>query len=210
MTERIDVERAEKMGQWMRLMELLGSGLEDHEVRERMGLTADEYSKMRREAFQFEAEKVRRKSNEEIYVEYVINQARCIKDLADVAKEFEKRKNHAALVSAIRARSEIHDKIIKLGQEFGIVTKTPEQTEHTVKMLVANLATPELKDLVRSELRNLGALSKELSDGGILDVMPGKIHRSLPAGNKEEKKPKSKSKQNRVHRGRRMLRKKGK
>ena len=205
MSERLDVERVELMGRWARMMELLNAGFSEPDVREKMKLTLDEYEKIRRGAFQFEAERARKKSNEEVYVDYVVNQSKCIRDLTAIAGEFKERKNHSALVSAIRARSEIYDKIVKLGQDFGIVTKEPERSEHSVSVLIANLGSDELRAIVVSELQNMDRLTQMYGGQNILDITPGRIHRTLPAAKPQVPK-RAKAKQNPVHRGRRVVR----
>lgn len=205
MSDRLDVERLEKMGRWARLMELLGAGFSDPDAREKMGLTVEQYDKLRAEAFQFEAERLRKKTNEEIYVEYMINQAQCVKALTTLASEFKERKNASAMVSAIRARSEIYDKIIKTGQDFGIVKRKVERSEHRLSVLVAHLDSEELKTLAVSELQNIDRLMQMCGDQNILDITPGKIHRTLPASKPAIPK-RAKAKQNPVHRGRRVVR----
>lgn len=200
--ERLDVARIEKMGLWQRILHLLYEGFSDSDVREQLRLEPDEYDRLRREAFEFEADRIRQKSSEEIYVEYMINQGKCIKDLTDLASQFVARKHYSALVTAVRARSQIYDKVIEVGQNFGIIEKAPDRSEKNVKLLIGKLEKEEIAKMAVGELQNMDRLMKMIGDEDILDVSPGRIHRALPAPKTGKK---DRAKQNRVHKGRRVV-----
>lgn len=95
---------------------------------------------------------------EEVYVDYVLRQTALVKDLEDVKKGFGKSKQFSALVGAIKAQSEIHDKIIARGQEFELIHKAPTGMKFIGSVAVADLSATEVQDLMNKELGTLAAL----------------------------------------------------
>lgn len=160
----------------------LSEGLTDKEVMDEIGVSAEDYNQFKAAMFDAKAEEIRGRPIEHVYVEYLINQASNIKDLTDlVIKKGSHQLN--AMVGAVRVRAEIYDKIIKTGQEMGVIKRAPQQHEVIGGIIVADLTSEKLRALITNELRELGGLMKKYGDKGILDMEPGSLHYgpALPA-----------------------------
>ena len=113
-----------------------------------MGLSADEFDELKVSMFDAKADEMRSRPDEHVYVEYLLNQSRNIRDLTDMIKEFKTSKQYGSMVGAVRARAEIYDKLIAKGQEFGLITKTPERKEIVAGVLVAELSNKNFRRLL--------------------------------------------------------------
>ena len=113
-------------------------------------------------------------SIEETYFHYVLDQSQCIRALDDIAKRFGTSKQYNALVGAIKAKSEIHDKIITRGQALELIHKAPKGIKFVGNIAVDGLSPREVKKMMERELAELGVLQNsklgdtfEVSDDGL-------------------------------------------
>lgn len=148
----------------------------DNEIIADMGLTPEEYKKLRSAMFDAKADEVRSTPTEHVYVDYMIKQARNIKDLTDMIEEFKTTKQYTALVGAVRVRAELYDKLIAKGQEFGLIHKEPDKKQVLAGVMVADLSNKQLKTMIVGELDNLNQLMARYGDANIMDMAPGKLH----------------------------------
>ena len=206
MVERLDIERVQEFNLMSQLMAAIEDGKADADVMIELGLDVDEYRDIKRRAMRREGQYLKAKTKEELYAEYVLKQSACVKDLTNLSKDFKKSKNYSAMVSAVRARSEIYDKMIKTGQDFGIIEKKVERTEHVVGVMIGKLSDDELRQTIVGELSNLQNMMSRFGEQDIIDIEPGPIYKALPKpkSKKETKgnKRSNKAKANKVHRGR--------
>jgi hypothetical protein len=143
-------------------------------------------------------------------------QKACISALDEITDQFAMNQL-SAKVGAIRAKSDIVDKIVKFGQDIGLIDRRPEERRILAGVMVADMSNKQLRGMITSELANLDKMVKTFGEAGILDMNPGALHYdpapvpALKAGATGQSKAKSKtnkSKANKVHGGRRVVRKK--
>lgn len=113
----------------------------------------------------------------ERYVEYCRSQTKIIRDMENIKVEFKRSKQYNALVGASRLQSDIYDKMIKIGQELGIILKTPESVNIIGGLDVRSLSDVQIRNEIRDELETsrelLGmAIKKKLKPIRVLG--PGK------------------------------------
>ena len=138
----------------------LCEGKDDREVMDEMGLEADEYEAFKAAMFDAKTDEIREMPEEHLYVRYIIEQNINIKDLTTMINQFKSTKQYNALVGAVRARSEILDKIIAKGQEFGIIKKTPTRKEVVAGVLVADMTNNDLRVGITKAIKQLDSLVK--------------------------------------------------
>lgn len=203
----------------LRIYGLLCTGVDEADVLDEMGITATEYEGLKAAMFEAKTQEVHSKPIEHVYIEYMIEQLRNISDLNDIIANYRKTKQATALVGAIRARSEITDKLITRGQEFGLIKKVANRNEIVAGLVIANLTNQELKKEITGGLNLLNEMIGKYGDRNIIDVTPGKVHRGRglpeavlnPEGDvvkDDDDKGKSKKKSNRrdkVRGGRRAV-----
>ena len=140
----------------------LEKGQSDKQIMKKMGLDAEIYNTIKTAMFDAKAKEIRSTPEEHMYIQYILDQNRNIKDLTEIIKGFDpEKKSHNAIVGAIRARSDITDKMITKAQEFGIIKKTPDRKEIVAGVVVAELSNNQLKENITEVLANLGGLVKK-------------------------------------------------
>jgi len=195
-----------------RVLHHIEEGRTDTWIMDRFGLMQREYFDIKHQATRKQVEVFRRRSTEEIYAEYVFQQAKCVRDLTDAAKEASAKKDIKALITAIKTRSDIYDKIIKTGQDFGIIERKAERREIALGVVLASLSDEDLRARISGELTGITDLMTKFGDKDLLELKPGKLHRKLPALPSGKVVDGKKSKTNRarankVHGGRRIVKK---
>ena len=198
-----------------RLLVLLGKGKDDVEIREELGLEQEELDDLKKKMYEIEGDRIRGRSIEETFIDYVNGQRACVAQLDDIAESFSGGQL-SAKVGAIRARSDILDKIVKFGQDIGLIDKRPEESRILAGVMVGDMSNKQLRGMITSELAGLDKMVKAFGEGDIFAAKPGQLHYDLPpplelksANPKEKPKSKTnKAKTNKVHGGRRVVKKK--
>lgn len=176
-----------------------------------MGISWSDYEDLRKAMMDFEGFKVTQRGPEEVYVEYLMHQESNIHALSDMITEFKDTKQVNAMVGAVKARADIYDRMIKIGQEFGFVEKVPEKTEIIAGLVLRDLTEDDLRSHIAHAISGLDHLLKSYDDvGNIIDIDPGVIHfpdpvqqKALPSGDKVKGHA-----SNLVHKGRRVVKEK--
>lgn len=206
----LNIAERRELARRFRVLELLMEGMTDNEVCREMKIGWDEYDRLRRGAIADKVGHVSSMSTEEVYVEYIIQQKSLMNELAKIASKADRARQYSALSSSIKMRSDIYDKIIKLGQEFGIIAKKPERKEIAIAGVVVNrMENDELRGTITQELVGLDKLIAAYGDKNIIDLPNMEIHRSLPAPIEMSKGIKSGTKghgvRGKVHGGRKVV-----
>ncbi len=130
--------------------------------------------------------------------------------------ELYKGKKFGSVAGAVRARSEIYDRLIERGQEFGLINKKADRKEIVAGVVVTELSNEDLKELIVGELSTLNKLQKQFGEGDMASLSePDELHvgPSLPVHieledarviKKEDLPKNNKAKSNKVFKGRRM------
>lgn len=190
-----------------RVVDFVTAGRTDAWIIAKLGLLPDEYFDIKDRAFHRQVEAIRRRTTEQLYAEYVTQQAGCIHDLTGAAEAAADKKDIKAMIQAIKGRSEIYDRIIRTGQDFGIIERKAERREIAMGVVLANLSDEDLRARISGELTGLRDLMGKFGDKDLLELQPGRLHRALPAGSKPKvadgKRSKTnRARTNRVHGGR--------
>lgn len=151
-------------------------GKTDEEQAADMGIDAEEFTKLRVAMFDAKADEVRARPTEHTYVQYMIDQAKNIKDLTDMIGDFKSSRQHTAMVAAVKARADIADKLIKWGQEFGMIHKDAKSGDFGLSALIADMSNKQLRIAITAELKTLNGLVNRYGEDSIVDMKPGSLH----------------------------------
>ena len=189
-----------------RLLVYLSEGKTDVEAQAELDVSPAKYANLRKALLESEADRLRETPTEHTYVEYCLAQTACIRDLTEIADEAKKQKNMNGLIGAVRARSDIIDKIIKKGQEFGVLEKKAEEKRIVAGIVVAQLSNVELKVAITSQIAELNKLVETYGEEDITQLALGPTHYALPEPQVIPAAGKTnRAKANPVHRGRRVV-----
>lgn len=146
----------------------LMSGITDLQIAEEMKLDVQDYNALKREMYESDKFELAGKNSEEVFIDYRLRQEGCIKDLEVMVNSFKVTKQYNAMVGAVRAKSDILDKIILRGQEFGVLEKVPERKMVIAGVMVAALSNDELRAAVAKETIGMAEVLKKYGDSDIL------------------------------------------
>jgi hypothetical protein len=162
--------------------EVTRNGESERSVAELFGWDEATYERVRTRMLEIKAEQYRARPREHVYVEFVIQQQRNIRDLDEVIRKLDKTKMHAASIGAIRLRADIQSSVIEKGQEFGLIKKEAERKELVGGLFVADLTRGQLTENIVKELSTLKDYMERFGDSPITDVKaPRALHYGKPA-----------------------------
>lgn len=183
----------------------LTEGLDEGETTQRLGLPWEEMLELKRRFYDNEAEILRNRSTEHSFVRYVVEQRQCLHDLESVISDYQTQKNVAAYVGAVRAKSDIMDRILKTGVDLGLIDRVQEGKGYAAGEAIKGMPNVELRQYIVAEMRVFNEWMLRFGDQGIVDVSTGPLHRPQ----QKEKTPVRGHARTKVHGGRRVVREKG-
>lgn len=135
----------------LRVME----GDTDEEIMQLLGInTVGKYNELKRELYRQETADLRNKTTEDVFLEYKWAQEKCMMDLDEAMKGIPENQPNA-LVGAIKAKSDIIDKILKTGQDIGVINKEPEKKLVIQGHVIAQMDNNSLRKLIAQETNSL-------------------------------------------------------
>lgn len=203
------------------------AGKQDRDIQAELELDKAAFAVVKQEALDTEVERLRGVTTEQIYVEYCLAQRGCIADLNTLLDR--ENVQTTAYVGAVKARSEILDKMIKLGQDFGLISKEPDRKQIMAGLVVTQLSNEELRTAIADQLGALNSLVSGYGDQPFGELDPGKLYREPPpklpsrtrvnpptvveaelqdmvrSTTKEKTDKHNRAKANKVHKGRRVV-----
>lgn len=135
-------------------------GDSDDDIQEKLGVSVARYNELKRELYRQENHALLAKTAEDVYLEYSWAQQKVITDLKELMGEIPENQPNAK-VGALKAISDIHDKILKVGQDIGVINKEPEKKLVIHGHAIAKMSNGDLRKLIAQETMALaGAIAK--------------------------------------------------
>lgn len=165
------------------LFKELVSGENPDDVADIMGWDSETFAKVKKAMLSSNADDMRSKPSEHVYIEYLIEQRRNVKDLTDLINNLDDKRQYNAVVGAIRLRSEIVDRILERGFDFGVLKRAESRqgsgaiTLNYLGINLGDMTAPQLRDAIGAQLKELEGLMGKFGDGvGITTLSPGALH----------------------------------
>ncbi len=139
-----------------RFIKLLNKGQTREEIIETMGLNTNQFEALFGRYYNESEEEQQNKTPLRIFAEMVGRKQQLIRDLEDL-KDFLKNKeykNAQGFVAAVKTQSDMMNELVKLGQDLGLIIKTPEQL-----LLIGDR---DVREMDHEELEQ--GIFKEMSD----------------------------------------------
>lgn len=144
-------------------LHLMSGDKTDEEVQQLLGVSVGRYNELKRELYRQEQAELAGKTPEDVYLEYKWAQTARIKEL-DMAMSNIPENQPNALVGAIKAKSDIIDKILKTGQDLGIIAKEPERKIVIQGHVIAQMDNNALRKLIAQETNQLSEAIAKYGD----------------------------------------------
>ena len=170
-----------------KLRESLLEGVGDDDLCEKLSCSLERVQELKLALDEQEVEALRKSPTEHTYVEYVREQRRCMLALDKLIDGYRSPESDSeeqptggttptAFVSAVRTKSDIIDKIVKTGQEFGLIERASQGRGLIAGQAIFNLSHTEVKNYAIGELKALNEMMQRYGDQSIGDLDPGPLH----------------------------------
>lgn len=93
-----------------------------------------------------------------LFATYREQQMQVVRELEDLAEVFRGGRQHSALVASLKTRADIVDRIVKTGQELGVISKQPKQVEVQATVDITTLPVEDLKAHIRAQVEEIATL----------------------------------------------------
>lgn len=153
------------------IRKLLGQGKKDEEIADELGIEHRHYI-MHKKAIMKEEKLSAQKPAIETFIEYQFKQIKNIEQLEEVRERAEQDGKHQNEITALRAKSDILDRIIARGQELGVYHKQGNKISVTGIMSIIHMDPLELAAQLDTSMAKLQALSNDLGRPFTLDSKP--------------------------------------
>jgi hypothetical protein len=115
-----------------------------------------------------------------VFATYREQQLQIAKELEDLGKIFRKSKQFSALVSSCRTRAEVLDRLVKTGQELGVIHKTAKQVEISGQVDITKLDVKELRVHITRQVSEVQALlGADAPEGGASNAVMKRLEASF-------------------------------
>lgn len=151
-------------------------GKRDKYIQDQLGLDADQYAEACKFLLEHRSEQLREMPREHVYVEYVIDQKKNIKDLDSLIRNLDANSQYNALIGAIRLRSDIQNKILDRAQEFGLVKKEAEKRELIGGIALFDLGADDLRKKIVSHTKGLADVMRDYGEKSFLGLPSPELH----------------------------------
>lgn len=152
---------------------LLALSYNDFEICDYMDIKGHELSKLKKEIFYEEIVSSKSLTNEERFAQYKMQQMEIVKDCDVLIERFKDTTQVSALVSMLKTKADILDKIVQKGQEFGVIDKNPDKQQMLVGTIDLTDATIEQleSELLKTNanINNVMKMTKEFDLNSIED-----------------------------------------
>ncbi len=143
-----------------RLAELrvkIAEGKTDEEIVEETGVDFAVLDELKNELYSQDRAAVESADPVSIFIRYCLQQEGIIAELNKVIEKFMDTNQGSAIVGAIKEKSQIYDRVIKMGQDLGLIIKTGTGFELPPDML-AGRDPDEIRDIIQGELDSINEL----------------------------------------------------
>jgi hypothetical protein len=140
---------------------LLSEGASEDEIKSELALSGAEWAGFRRAVFDEEAGNARRPPIE-VFVEYQLRQLKHISELEEARQRALKKDQPQHAISAIKAKSELFDRIIQKGQELGVYHREGQKLTIKGAMGLVHMTPKQLAEHLDRSFIKLQSLSEEL------------------------------------------------
>jgi len=175
--------KAEMLEAAKHLFRELIKGDDEGDVADIMGWDESTAAKIKKVMLDAKVDEVKSLTPEQTFIQYMIDQKRNLHDLNQLINHLDARRNHNAVVGAIRLRSDITDKVLERGFDFGILQKKQNAPLGSGNTFVLGgvdvrvLSAPQLQDAIKTQLNELSELVEGYGEGkSILELPTGELH----------------------------------
>jgi hypothetical protein len=178
---KVDIQEAKNA-----IWERLNKGQSDKEAMESLNLDLETYASLRWEVLEEKSQELKNKPTEHVYIEYILKQSENVSDITDMISYCKKTKTYTAMAAAVKIRSDIYDKILDKGKDFGFIDQSKENNKLTAGIRVSDLSNDDLKAAITKAMSNVNTMVEKFGDKKIYEVIPDSTYYGPSIKEREE------------------------
>lgn len=156
------------------------AGDDDETIRAATGLSHAQFRQLKREVTARDVQGLHDQKTADVFVEYRRKQHRLARRLEVMADEFKLGGQSAPQVAAVKAISDVYDRVIRTGQEMGVIEKAPERTQVSGAFMFSNMSNAALRKFVAGIAKQSEELISRYGTQNIVDAQFGPVYYALP------------------------------
>jgi hypothetical protein len=111
-----------------------------------------------------------------VFSEYRLQQLQAAQELEDLAEVFRHSRQFSALVSAVKTRSDILDRVVKTGQELGVIKRAAREVNVNAQVDFRSMSVRELRVHLRREMAEVrDLLGAEPEPSGLAQTVLSRV-----------------------------------
>jgi len=157
---------------------LIGKNYTDGEVCDQLDIRPDSLTAIKSEILNFDQVSFEHMESGAVLSDYVMKARQNITDLNHLIKATNIRRapgsEKAAYVAAIKLRSEIQDKVVRLGQDLGFIDRKAQETKNTttleggINLSIGKMSDEEIKAEIKAEVAQMN----KIVSGKVITMRP--------------------------------------
>ena len=152
------------------LVILMTKGLNDRLLVKEMGLELAEIRQLKGILLHEVGDLDAKEDPHRVYLSYKLRQEGLLKELEDLGTRLRNQGQANAELGAIRARSDLIDKILRNGQELGVIPREAKKHEVLGGIVVADMTQEDLEKMMLDRGRRMARLQREYGSGRYIEV----------------------------------------
>jgi hypothetical protein len=150
----------------------LVDGDSDEAIAEDLSLTPAQYRRVKAKMDEQAVDGFAGKTAEMQYVDYCMEQQKCLKELDDMATHFKSTRQFNAMVGAVRAKSQILGDIHKTGVQMGVIKQEASFDREVAGKRIQELSNAELREDIAKQLAGLKGIIDRFGDKPMVEAEP--------------------------------------
>lgn len=162
----------------------IGQGLSDDEIMEALEIRPNAFAAYRRKMSQTDLAVYTNMDSVAVFSDYCLRMKDLVCELNTLKRRFKVNGQWtaSALVSAVKQKKEIHDSVIKMGQELGFIERKAKELKFEGSMTFSTMTEKDVKKEIEIEVNKLQSLMTNPVDmrQELLDVTPDEVKKYMP------------------------------
>jgi len=151
------------------LLIFLTKGLNDRRITEEMGLELAEVSQLKGILLHEVGDLDIKDDPHRVYLGYKLRQEGLLSELEDLGKRLRHSGQANAELGAIRARSDLIDKILNAGQSLGVIPKEAKKHQLLGGIMVADMTPEDMEKMLLERERRMSRLQRNYGSGKYIE-----------------------------------------
>lgn len=137
----------------------IGQGKNPAEIMEELGLQPHIFATYLKRIKDIDQDFFQSMTSVDVYTNFVEKSRSLVKELRQMRKRFDYRKQFTALVASVKQEHELNKDVVKLGQQLGFIEQKGAEITVESEMTFSTMTTEEVKNEIQNEMERLNNMA---------------------------------------------------